>query len=74
MPTAVFESMNLPQIPSFFALLTVLVEVLFIALLLPRFGVNGVAYAISGGAAITVPIFLFIFFDRFRKYEKSLAA
>src|SRR3990167_7637406 len=74
MPTAVFESMNLPKIPSFFALLTVLVEVLFIALLLPRFGVNGVAYAISGGAAITVPIFLFIFFYWFRKYEKSLAA
>lgn len=72
LPTAVLESMNLPQIPSLFALLTVLVEFFFIAIFLPRFGVNGVAYAISASALITVPIFLVVFWDKFLKFEKNL--
>ncbi len=74
MPTAVFESMNLPQIPALFAFLTVTLEFILIAILLPRFGVNGVAYAISGSAAITVPTFLLVFTRRFTKYEKTLTS
>lgn len=73
MPTAVLEGMNLPQIPSFFAFLTVAIEFGLIAFLLPQFGVNGVAQSISIASVITVPLFLFIFLRRFRKYERSLA-
>lgn len=74
MPTAVLESMNLPQIPSFFAFLTVLIEFSLILFLLPRFGVNGVAWALTLSASITVPTFLFVFFRRIRQFQHNLAA
>lgn len=72
MPTAVLESMNLPQIPSFFALLTLLIEFSLLFVLLPRYGVNGAAVALSLSAAITVPTFLIVFLNRFRKFEREL--
>lgn len=73
MPTAVLESMNLPQIPSFFAFLTVIIEFILIAMFLPDFGIKGVAMAISGAASITVPIFLIIFFLEFRKFGQAFS-
>ncbi|MBI3282667.1 oligosaccharide flippase family protein [Candidatus Curtissbacteria bacterium] len=74
MPTAVLESMNFPAIPSFFAFLTVMIEFSLLFFLLPRFGVNGAAMALSASVMITVPAFLLVFFNRFRKFEQKLYA
>jgi O-antigen/teichoic acid export membrane protein len=72
MPTAVLESMNYPGTTSIFAFLTVFLEFIFLIFFLPRFGITGAAYALSLSALISVPLFLTVFFYRFRKYEKSL--
>lgn len=74
MPTAVLESMNYPGTTSFFALLTVFLEFVFLVFFLPRFGVSGAAYALSASAAISVPLFLIVFIRRFRKYERALTS
>ena len=72
MPTAILESMNYPGTTSIFAFLTVFLEFIFLIFFLPRFGITGAAYALSLSAMISVPLFLTVFFYRFRKYEKNL--
>ncbi len=72
MPTAILESMNFPGTTSFFAFLTVLLDFVILLFLMPRFGVTGAALALSVSSLVTVPLFLYTFFDHFRSYERKL--
>ena len=74
MPTAVLESMNRPGTTSFFAFLTVLMDLLFLFVFLPRFGITGAAHALSLSAMISVPLFFIVFLKHFRDYEAKLTA
>ena len=57
-PTALLQGLNKPQIPSFFAVLTVTLEIISSLILVPRFGTIGVAYAFLLSSIISVPAFL----------------
>ena len=70
-PTAVFDSINRPQIPSFFAVFTTILTLGSMIYLVPRFGALGAAYAYVFAALITVPIFLIVFYRSFSKYIKK---
>ena len=71
-PTAVFDSINRPQIPSFFAVFTTIITLSSMFYLVPRFGTLGAAYAYVFAAAITVPLFLIVFYYSFSKYIKKI--
>lgn len=71
-PSTVLDSINLPHIPSFFAVLTLVVEAAFLFWLLPTFGLEGAALAITLAAAITVPSLLAVFAYNFSKFEKKV--
>lgn len=58
-PTVLLQGLNKPQIPSFFAVLTVAIEIVLATLLVPELGVVGMAYAFLSSASFTVPLFLF---------------
>ncbi len=72
MPSVVLESMNFPGTTSFFAFLTVLLDLGLLVFFHLQLGITGAAYALSISSVITVPIFLFVFFDRFHSYERKL--
>jgi len=58
-PTVLLQSLNKPQIPSFFGALTVILEIIF-SLFLISYGPVGVAYAFLGSVCITVPWILIV--------------
>lgn len=70
-PTAVFDSINRPQIPSFFAVLTTVLTLGSMFYLIPRFGALGAAYAYVFASIITVPLFLIVFYCVFSRYIKK---
>ena len=71
-PTAVFDSINRPQVPSFFAVLTTVLTLGSMFYLIPRFGALGAAYAYVFASIITVPLFLIVFYYIFSKYIKKI--
>lgn len=68
-PTAVLNSLNYPQIPSFFALLTGLATIILTLWLTPMLGVTGPAYAAVLSSFVMVPLFLGVFSFMFVKYQ-----
>lgn len=66
-PTALLQGLDKPQIPSFFAVLTVALEIGFALVLIPIFGPLGAAYAFLLSVIISIPPFLITtayFFNR----------
>lgn len=59
-PTVLVQSLNMPQVSSFFAVLTVSLEVIFMLIFVPQFQALGVAYAFLSSSLISVPSFLVI--------------
>lgn len=57
-PTALLQGLDKPQIPSFFAVLTVALEIGFALVLIPIFGPLGAAYAFLLSVIISIPPFL----------------
>ncbi len=57
-PTALLQGLDKPQIPSFFAVLTVVFEIFFAWILIPIFGPLGAAYAFLLSVIISIPPFL----------------
>lgn len=66
-PTALVQGLNKPHIPSFFAVLTVFLEIGSALVLVPIFGALGVAYSFLFSAIITVPTFLLVSWVLFMK-------
>ena len=73
-PGVILIGLNYPQIPSFFSVLTTVIEIVLLLFLVPTYHAAGAATAILVTTLITVPLFLLAFIDRFRKYERSLNA
>ncbi len=71
-PTVVFIGLNYPQIPSLFALLTAIIEIIFLVILVPPLQAVGAAYATVSAAAITVPLMLLVFAHLYRKEFKKI--
>ena len=69
-PTVVIQSLGKPQIPSLFAVATAVIEIIAALLLIPSYGVSGVAYGALISSAITVPTFLLVFYVLFQKEIK----
>lgn len=65
-PTALLQGLNKPQIPSFFGLLTVSLEVIFSLILISN-GTVGVAYAYLASVIITVPAILLVTWKQLNK-------
>lgn len=57
-PTVLLQGLNKPQVPSFFAVLTVVLEIAFALLLVPKFGTIGMAYSFLLSVIISIPPFL----------------
>lgn len=57
-PTVLMQGLNKPQVPSFFAVLTVVLEIIFSLVLVPIYGTIGVAYSFLLSVIITIPPFL----------------
>ncbi len=70
-PTAVFESLNLPQIPAFFATVGAVTTIPLILYLTPRFGPLGPAYANLMPSIILVPVLLIVLIRVIRRHEES---
>lgn len=74
-PSSVLDSINSPQTPSFFAILTAIITITLIFLLTPDYGVLGPAYAAVASSSITVPSFLIVFMVKFsRFYQKTTSS
>jgi O-antigen/teichoic acid export membrane protein len=58
LPTVLVQSMGKPQIASFFAVMTIVLDLLGLFVLVPMYSSVGAAYAFLFGALITVPPFL----------------
>jgi len=71
-PTVVLIGMNYPQVPSFFAVLTVALEIGLLFVLVPPLQAVGAAYAVVGSAAITVPSMLVVFWYLYRKQFRKI--
>lgn len=72
LPTAMLQGLGLPQVPSFFAVLTTFLEAVLMWLLIPRFHELGAAYAYLITIAITSPAFLIYTSIVFRKQLKKI--
>ena len=57
-PTVLLQGLNKPQVPSFFAVLTVVLEIAFALFLVPKFGTIGMAYSFLLSVTISIPPFL----------------
>jgi len=57
-PTALLQGLDKPQITSFFAVLTVVLEIGFALVLIPRLGPLGAAYSFLLSVIISIPPFL----------------
>lgn len=70
LPTALLQGLGKPQIPSFFAVLTTVLEITFMIVLIPKFQELGAAYSLLATISVTSPLFLvysYIVFNRFLK-------
>ena len=66
-PSVIMQGIDHPQIPSFFAVLTTVIEIILIIILIPQYQLMGVAYATLIASGITVPTFLittWVYFSR----------
>lgn len=66
-PSVLVQSIGKPQTTSFFAILTLVVDIVLLFLLVPQYGALGAAYATFYGSLLTVPPFLavaWILFNR----------
>lgn len=70
-PTAMSESLNYPQIPSFFAVLTTIVTLILLVVLIPIYGIAGAAYAYLGSAILTAPPFIITFAILLNRYDQK---
>ncbi len=70
-PTALVQGLNKPQVASFFAVLTVSLEIIFLFLLVPTLHSVGAAYAFLFSATVTVPTFLLVSWILFNKEVKK---
>lgn len=73
-PSALVQGLNKPQITSFFAVLTVAMEIAIMLFLVPTQGAVGAAKAMLISASITVPIFMVIAWVLMEKEIKKLNA
>lgn len=71
-PTSLLQSLGKPQIPSFFAVLTTLVEAGLMFYFVPKFGPDGVAKSALISTAISVPLFLIVTLIVFSKEVKKI--
>ena len=72
-PTALLQGLNKPQIPSFFGVLTVSVEILLSLFLVPLYGAVGVAYSFLFSVCFTVPLILIVTWVQLDREIKKLA-
>ena len=70
-PTSLLQGLNKPQIPSFFAVLTVTVEIVISIFLIPKYQAVGIAIAFLTAQLITTPIFLYITWNILQKEIQS---
>jgi len=73
-PTSVLDSINRPQIPSLFAVLTTILTLSSMLYFVPQHGAVGAAYAYVFASLITVPSFLIVFTITFSRYVKKTLA
>lgn len=73
-PSVLLQSLNKPQIPSLFAVLTVVTEIIAMIILVPLYQVQGAAIATLIGSCATVPVFLFVTWRIFQKEVRRLKA
>jgi O-antigen/teichoic acid export membrane protein len=66
-PTTIFHSLNKPEIPSIFAILSLLLDGVGMLLLVPIYGTIGAAYAIVGRVIILIPVYLLVFWQVMKK-------
>lgn len=71
-PSVVLDSLNYPQIPSFFAVVTTIIETVLIFLLTPKYQILGPAYATVISSAIMAPLFLLVFAFTLQKEIKKI--
>jgi len=71
-PSAVMDSLNFPHIPSFFALLTTILDITLVFILTPRFHSLGPAYSTVISSIIGAPLFVLTSFIVFNRYQKKL--
>ncbi|HOX96028.1 MAG TPA: oligosaccharide flippase family protein [Candidatus Woesebacteria bacterium] len=71
-PSVLLQSLNKPQIPSFFAVLTVVTEIIAILILVPKYHVVGVAYGVLIASIVTVPPFLIVTAREYNREVKKL--
>ena len=71
-PTTILDSINKPQIPSFFALFTTVIEVSLLFIYIPQYGAIGAAYATTLASAISVTIFMITSSVVFERYKNKL--
>lgn len=70
-PTVVSQSIGKPQVPSFFAVLTTLIEIVATLILIPMMGIIGAAYGALISSVFTVPVFMIVFWGLFQKEVKK---
>ena len=58
LPTALAQGLGRPQIASFFAVLTLAIETVFLSILVPKYHEIGAAYAFLISSVVTVPFFI----------------
>ncbi|KKT40423.1 hypothetical protein A3K29_03420 [Candidatus Collierbacteria bacterium RIFOXYB2_FULL_46_14] len=72
-PTALLQGLNKPQIPSFFGVLTVTVEIALSLFLVPLYGAVGVAYSFLLSVCVTVPTILIVTWVQLDREIRKLA-
>lgn len=73
-PTALLQGLNKPQIPSFFGVLTVAIEIITALILVPSLGVIGMAYSFMFSVCLTVPPFILVTWIQLeREIKKTLS-
>ena len=71
-PTVVLDGINRPQIPSMFAVLSSVLNVILIFMLTPKYGFLGPAYATTISSLVVAPSFLITFTIVFARYKHKL--
>ena len=71
-PTVVLDGINKPHIPSMFAVLSAVLNIILIFMLTPKYGFLGPAYATTISSFIVAPSFLITFSVVFSRYKYKL--
>ncbi len=71
-PTALVQSINKPQVTSFFASLTTILEIVTTLIFIPKYQALGVAYSFLLSYSISVPLFLIVAWILFQREIKKL--